>query len=331
MLSWQEDLSNETWDDLISYFGGHPLQTAHWGEARKASNHIQYYRWAAFIDNKPVFLARFEVRTFFKFIKIAWLPKGPLILDNSFRSFLLNAFLHRLKKLGYIFCFMNPWEKLITTTTEGKSFLTIWLDLTVGKEKLWNNLQKQFRYGARRAVKLGVCVERSRSAEDIYAFNQLCTSLSIKKHFQLCTSPILMSILASSNSASVESYLFAAKFKGKLCGGAFIIRCGNSIHYMWGGIDRSFSHLCVGEAIQWAVVDWGVEQGCKRYDLEGITESQNSGVDIFKKKLGGEIIATSGIQIHALYWPKKLLFKCSSLIVDGLPQLKKYKKLFLFR
>lgn len=331
MFNWKENLSTDEWDDMIARFGGHPLQSTIWGEARKANDNIQYHRWVAFTNNNPIFLARFEIRTFLKWFKIAWLPRGPIILDASLRSTVYEAFFNRLKQKGFIFCITNPWKKLTEATNKKNTFLTIWLDLTIGKEALWNNLQKQFRYGVRRAIKLGVKIERSQSTDDIVAFNQLCASISIKKDFQMRTSSALMSALTNGNSKSIEAHLFTAKFEDKLCGGAFIIRCGDSIHYMWGGIDRAYSHLCVGEAIQWAAVEWAVDQSCKLYDLEGITANQNSGVDIFKKKLGGEVVINPGINIHALYWPHNLLAKCSSLIVEVVPHLKKYKKLFMFR
>ncbi|EKD91666.1 MAG: hypothetical protein ACD_29C00457G0001 [uncultured bacterium] len=73
------------------------------------------------------------------------------------------------------------------------------------------------------------------------------------------------------------------------------------MHYIWGAVNRQFSRLCVGEALQWAVIEWAINQNCKKYDLEGISSKQNSGVDKFKKKFGGEVIVCSGIQIYPIY------------------------------
>jgi lipid II:glycine glycyltransferase (peptidoglycan interpeptide bridge formation enzyme) len=42
-----------------------------------------------------------------------------------------------------------------------------------------------------------------------------------------------------------------------------------------------------GEAVQWAVIEWGLAKGCTRYDLEGIDSVRKLGTYFFKQKMGG--------------------------------------------
>src|SRR3990167_2316182 len=137
---WVENLTSKEWDDYLSALQGHPLQSAKWGNARKLSCGIKDHRWLAFKEGSPYFIARFEQRRVFKFLKIAWVPKGPIIANKQDEENLLNEFLHRLKKRGFFLCATNPWEKIEGTNLINSIFYTIWLDLAIGKEKLWMNL-----------------------------------------------------------------------------------------------------------------------------------------------------------------------------------------------
>ncbi len=249
---------------------------------------INDYRWAAFQDGKPIFLMRFEDRKLFGFLKTAWIPKGVTAIDEHTEKLCRKEFLKRLKKKNYALCASSSW-KPVSSKKLSKDF-TIWLDLTAGKETLWKNLDKQFRYDVRRAEKEGVRVETTRDAADVEAFYKLCDSISRRKGFGLHGSPALMLHLLNNNTANdVDSRLFVVRENGKICAGAFIIRCGDNVHYLWGAVDRAYSKLRAGEAVQWKVIEWALENHCKQYDLEGIDLKKNPGTYHFKKKLGAKL------------------------------------------
>ncbi|HLB43304.1 MAG TPA: GNAT family N-acetyltransferase [Gammaproteobacteria bacterium] len=302
MYEWHENLRQEEWDCILSQMKGHPLQSAMWGEARKIADQIQDTRWVAFENGLPVYLVRIEERYILGFLKIAWIPKGPVVYDQRNEPLLRCQFLDRLKKRKFMICCINPWRNISNRQESRFCFLTSWIDLTKGKENLWKGLHKQFRYDIKKSKKQGVIVEKSQSHEDIDAFYKIIESLSQKKNFPLVASINFMSQLMYKHNESkqIESYIFSAKYKGHYCGGAFIIRCGENIHYMWGAVDRSYSHVRIGEAIQWEIIEWALSKNCRLYDLEGISQKQNSGVDYFKKKIGGNLIAYPSIQVYPL-------------------------------
>lgn len=318
---WKENLSSKEWDNLLSILNGHPLQSAKWGDAKKLSNGIKDHRWAAFKNGVPIFLVRFEERWFLKLLKIAWAPKGPTASCKQEEDKLHKEFLFKLKKRGFFLCATNPWRKIEITNKLRSAFYTIWIDLTLKKEKLWENLHKQCRYDIRRAKKLGVIIEKSNSHDDLKSFYQSCESISKSKGFSLGASLQLMWHLFSS-SDHVESNLFVARYEGNFCGGAFILLCGESVHYIWGAVNREFSHLCIGEALQWEIIEWALSKNCKKYDLEGIASpEQNSGVDRFKKKLGGTVIAYPGVQIYPLYIGHKITQYLMNIYLELQPKL----------
>src|SRR5262249_48160721 len=140
----------------------------------------------------------------------------------------------------------------------------------------------------------GVTVEISVQERDIAEFVALSRTISERKKFELAVPPKMMKRLLTSISSEVEAKLFLARYRGRIGAGACIIRCGRSLHYFWGATDREASEARVGEALQSAVIEWGMRQGCTHYDLEGIDPVGNPGTYAFKKKMGGREVALEG-------------------------------------
>lgn len=311
MVEWKENSDPLEWDAMVVSLQGHPLQSAQWGNARERTEGIKEYRWVAYQHGAPVFIARFEERRILKWIKIAWVPKGPIFFQEHKKS-LQDAFIRRLKAKNFHFCVLNPWGKVENHQLSDSYFYTIWVNLKLGKDKLWQQLSKQFRYDVRKATRDGVTIEKTVSTPDVKMFYDQCRAVSHMKKFHLNTSFEFMSELLQANNDHVESFLFVARYQGKLCGGAFVIRCGTNIHYMWGAIDRTFSKLTIGEALQWHIIEWALSQGCYKYDLEGVNPKLNTGVNHFKRKLSGELIACCGTEIK----PLSTLFRLFSFIFE---------------
>ena len=299
VIEWKENISPDIWDSILADMQGHPLQSAYWGDARKSTENSRDIRFAAFENGEPIFMARCEERRFLKIFRIAWVPQGPIIAQGSCLEDLKKEFFQHLRKKGFLFCVITPWEKIFPDSTKKLFAKTIWIDLTSGKDKLWSNVTKQFRSDVRRSKKLGIVIEKSNEKKYVDEFYQLCRHVSKIKKFTLYGSEKLMSyLLEKSTFKEIESYLFTARHNEKLCGGAFVIRCGSSVHYMWAAVDRALSRFNIGEAIQWEIIEWALEKKCRLYDLEGIDPKKNPGTYHFKKKLGGEIISLPRKRIY---------------------------------
>lgn len=289
-FEWKENLSPKKWNSILLSMNGHPLQSAMWGDSKRVTAGVEDIRWVAYKDDKPIYLIRFEIRSYFNMVKVAWAPKGPIIVSSSKFSLMLHEeFLRRLRRHGFLFYISNPWVPLKNNLL-GPHECTIWVDLTSGIENIWNGLTKKFRYEIRYAKKNDVSIEKFNTKEHIKIFYNLYKSISINKRFVMYGSASLMGALMDNMDRYLECCLFAAYRKGNYCGGAFVIRCGSNVHYMWGAVDRMYSKFCIGEALQWGIVEWAIHNKCKLYDLEGIDLREKYGTSYFKKKLGGEII-----------------------------------------
>jgi peptidoglycan pentaglycine glycine transferase (the first glycine) len=295
---WSEVSDVALWDRTLAAVGGHPLQSALWGDARRAVDGIEDRRWFFVRDEKPAAMIRIEKRRLAGVGVVGWAPKGPTGDAGDAPLFPPREILRRE---GMVLLVDDPWREVETAPRPRAHPQTVWIDLSFGKEALWRNLDKQWRYGVGRAERSGVRVTSNATPGDLIAFDALCRKISDTKGFALNASPALMTHLLTERwQSGVEARLFCAHLENRLAAGAFVIRCGTSLHYFWGATDRSASQACAGEAVQWAAIEWALAQGCTRYDLEGIDAKTNPGTYAFKMKMGGRAVTLAGKRYHPL-------------------------------
>ncbi len=297
-IGWTE-ADPACWDRDLARLSGHPLQSTVWGDARSIVDGIKQFRWTGrATDDSLVAMARIEVRKVPGLGRVAWIPRGPAVANNCDHSTIIADLNKELRSRGFLLAAIQPWYAL--PTNDG-ALQTIWIDLTVGEEQLFRNLEKQWRYGVGRAEREGVVVETSTDSDEIEAFFRLCSQISDTKGFKLPGSlALIQQLLHTKPNSDVETKLFVARYQDRLGAGAVVMRCGRNTHYLWGGVDRELSGYRTGEAVQWAVIQWAARQGCKVYDLEGIDPINNPGTYKFKKKMGGMILNIPGIRTTAL-------------------------------
>lgn len=302
-------LNPSEWDHALARCGGHPLQSALWGQARRAVDGIREMHWLAKQGDVVVWMARVEVRRVPGIGHVAWIPRGPTFLPEVDQALLQGLFRQQLREHGFILAVMSPWQAMpdesagLSLSVERDHARTLWVDLRVGRDRLWQTLDKQWRYGVGRAKRTGVNVMQTDDPEQIDWFFRLCQHISQVKGFNLpASAPLMQWLIRHGQTGPVQAHLFVAEHEGRPGAGALILRCGSSVHYLWGGTDRELSRLRLGEAVQWGVMEWALEEGCHLYDLEGIDPANNAGTYAFKKKMGGMEILLAPRSV----WPLSL-------------------------
>lgn len=266
------------------------------------------HRWLLRRGDKPVWMIRVEERQIGPIAKIAWAPRGPTGETAEFSLSTPPGFLERLRAEGFSLLITDPWIKVnggaanCPDDVGGATPRTIWLDLSQGADTVFQSFHKLTRWGVRRAARGGVVAQTTSDAGRIRDFVNLCVSISDRKGFELRVTPAMIQTLLSlsSDSEYVKAAQFVSLKDSKLGSGLFVIRVGRSLHQIWGGTDRDFRQDHVGEACQWAVIEWAVAEGCTRYDLEGIDPISNPSVYEFKRRLGGEEVTLYGYKYFPL-------------------------------
>ncbi len=297
-IEWREDVGNDEWDHALAFLRGHPLQSALWGEARRAVERMRDYRWMAIKDGTPFWMMRFEERRVPGVGRIAWAPRGPTGTDALVAP---EGLAERLRLAGFALLVTDPWVPVASATADKPPLSTrprtIWVNLEIGEEAVWNALHPQMRKGVRRADRGNVVVETTEDARAISSFVSLCAETSRRKGFDLRVSEELVrTLLKCAPGSDAEAALFVARHGSSFGSGLFTIRVGRSIHQIWGATSRDLRQQRVGEAVQWAAMKWAFEHRCTLYDLEGIDPTSNRSVYEFKRRLGGDALTLTGKQ-----------------------------------
>jgi hypothetical protein len=302
-ICWREVLDSAVWDRALLELGGHPLQSALWGDARRAADGIEDRRVMASEDGKPWLMARMELRpvpVLHGFV--GWIPRGPAgaAIDRDLIAGLTEAAHFRpLLVVTDRWCEFPAIERSDTKSPRRPE--TIWIDLAAGKDTIWKRLDKQWRYGVGKAHRAGVSVAQSRTEDDKARFIGLNREISDRKGFGVSLSRTALDyLLAADACGSVSAHLFVARTEGAFAAAALILKCGSTVHYISGGTDRRFSKQRVGEALQWSIIEWAIVEGARLYDLEGIDRKRNPGTFAFKKKMGGCEVVLRGKEYFAL-------------------------------
>lgn len=307
MMCFRSDLSAKEWDTLLASMGGHPLQSALWGDAKKAIYGISDQRLAVYHENKLISLIRVEKKGLKSLLSLGWVPQGPTLAPDIQWENIQNDFLNQMKNAGHSLCVSVPWQVASDYPVKATR-QTIWIDLRVGTEQLWSALDKQWRYGVRSAQRFNVQTCFATTPKELADFYRLCMDVSHEKQFNFQHSQLfLQNILDNSDESAVEAKLFLAKFDNEIAAGAFILRSGKYCHYMWGAVNRKYNKVRAGEFVQWSVIEWACKQNCVLYDLGGIDEIKNPGVASFKKKMGGAIINLKREKFHPFNFKGNLL------------------------
>jgi CelD/BcsL family acetyltransferase involved in cellulose biosynthesis len=302
--TWRVVTDSSEWDRLLAEAGGHPLQSAMWGDARRDADGIADVRVARRNADGTDALVRMELRRIPVLGgHVGWIPRGPVGLSEIDSAVLAQA--AAAAGCNPLFIVTDLWRDAAVDVPADPSNSarpeTIWVDLAPGRDALWKALDKRVRYSIERARKSNIEVERSRTPEDRAGFLALIEKISDLKQFDLPISrAVVERVMTADENAPVAGHLFVARSANALAGAALIIKCGCSIHYIAGGTDRDFAKERIGESLQWAIVDWAVAGGAQLYDMEGIDRVGNPGTYAFKKKLGGREVAFPGKQYYAM-------------------------------
>ena len=301
------DIDAAEWDRELAALNGHPWQSAYWGNTQHEIEGVPDRRIRLRRNGETVQMVRVEQRNVPKLGKMAWVRRGPTNSVAAGVPELEPEIVSWLGREGYCLAVTSPFFGQVAqdqgpeAVVDPREARTIWVDLTLGVETLWQNLQRNFRNDVGRARKKGVTIETTRDPQKIADYCDLYHQLGETKGFEIRSSKeFILSLISQSRSDIAGVYLFLAMVDGDIAAGAMVCRCGGSLHYMIGVSNRRHSKLRPAEALHWAVMEWGVAEGCLRYDLEGIDAKGNPGVYAFKKKMGGDEIIFPQRKVYPL-------------------------------
>lgn len=169
---------------------------------------------------------------------------------------------------------LNPFlenHKPLSSVAGGvkESGTVVHVDLTVGEEIIWKNMEKSNRNAVTKAKreKVEVSVTKNRGDVDEFyrGYNESMDRRGAKKmyYFPREFYNLLFDLLGKNIS------LFVAKHEGKVTGASLFIEKGNFIHYFLSEARPETRYLGSSNLLLYEALLWAKEQGYKTFNLGG--------------------------------------------------------------
>ncbi len=222
---------------------------------------------------------------------------GPLVFENDFASEIYQALGNFLLEKNYVVKgSQHPLSINGISSLQKKFRLTKWstslIDLNKNEDELYENITKHSgRKNIERSIKRDVVIQETTESNlkeflDLLYMNKANRNATNEEHEDMCNWWKILKPIGYSG--------FLAKKNEVLIGGIMFSAFHNYI--IEGGVARSEDDtkmkLYSQDLIKWKIIQWGIKNKMKYYDLAGFNPNPKSkkeeGILRYKKKWGGK-------------------------------------------
>ena len=158
-----------------------------------------------------------------------------------------------------------------------------------GEEELLASFQQKTRYNIRLAVKKGVEV-RICGKEMVPDFARIMLETGVRDGFVTRPPEYFAAMM---DNLGEHARLYMAFHEGQPIAGTLAIHYGDKVWYLYGASSNEHRNLMPNYLLQWNMIRWAVETGCRVYDFRGVSGDLSEsnplyGLYKFKKGFNGE-------------------------------------------
>lgn len=163
------------------------------------------------------------------------------------------------------------------------------------QDEIFSSFHSKHRYNIRLAIKKGVKIEIG-SSEKAEEFAEMMKITGERDNFPVRSAGYFAKIL---DAFGEDARLYTASYEGEPIAGSLAVRYGDKVWYFYGASLDSHRNVMPNYLLQWEMIKWAMEKGCRLYDFRGVSGNidENNplyGLYRFKKGFGGEFIEFLG-------------------------------------
>lgn len=283
--------------------------TTSWGEAAEKAGFASSHRYVMLENQNPIGLFQGIVRKklFYKGLVagstsgngIAMLPDFSL---ETARPFLLEVL---KRERPSVFSIFLPVSVDLPSFSE-KANYTLYVDLKLEVEKIYENMGKKTRNRVKKARKDGITVDFSSSIKDLREAYSVISSTSALRSIPELPWRYIEKLHECFQNNGCESMVALGYADGDTALSAAHLIGFDKKMVLWhaGSTDKGYK-LNVGSLVQAEVIEHSKNSGYLVYDMGG-TEPDDpgyAGIHMFKSGFGGSLISNVVVQKSAFYMP----------------------------
>lgn len=201
-----------------------------------------------------------------------------------------TAYAQMLKNLGFVpvgggaeFDAIQP-QYVFRLNTEGKTIDELLMALP-------QSTRRKVRAGAKKGVTTRIC-----GKEAVPDFARLMLETGVRDGFVTREESYFANML---DNLGEHARLYMAFFEDQPIAGTLAIWYGDKVWYLYGASSNEHRNLMPNYMLQWNMIEWAVEKGCRLYDFRGVPGRVGEdhplyGLYKFKLGFGGDYVEFVG-------------------------------------
>lgn len=305
----------ERWDHLLQELGGQLHQSWRWGEFRERDGWGVERVVTDGGDDVGMAQILFKRRGP---VSTAFIPRGPLVRGDQGQVLpeLFAAIDHACRRHRALSITIEPEQPLVLDgMARAEAFPTGEHRYTPGRtvmvplvddEALVRQMHATKRWEIRRATRRGITIDHCAVTESsIASFHSVLEDTSTRNRFRINPPSYYARFLEKFGE---DAALMFAMVDGNVAAGLIAARFGPVATYLFGASSSRYREPGASAYLHYQAMRWAREQGCTRYDLWGIPDTDpdsfvgpdqtpvrslgrdDSGLYRFKVAFGGEIV-----------------------------------------
>lgn len=310
--------SQVEWDSIIAEFSGSNIyQSWSYGKEHSLSKYRQVKRFVLFENDASVIASQFRIKMIpiikFGIAEANWAPlikiKNNESWEKNLETFLTSIVKEfNLKKMIIRFETISSYdvsndEKIkeiferngYRQNKQKRTYRTTVLDLDKSMEKLLADLNKKWRQGLSYAQKAELSVETGSDNNFYSRFLKIYNEMMKVKKFPTGVDINAIGRIVDSLDKNQKIDIWIARKNDQDIGATICSTAGDStLYFLAATLPGSRGPLQPGYLLLWESIRKAKERGIKWFDLGGLTDIPDSGVDKFKNRMNGTRIMFPG-------------------------------------
>lgn len=172
------------------------------------------------------------------------------------------------------------------------------------KEEVFAAFHSKTRYNVRLSERKGVTC-RIGGRDDLSVFREIMVETAVRDGFMARSLKYFEEMYDILSPDNLRLYLI--EYEGQAIAGAIAIYYGDKLWYLYGASSNRERNRMPNYMMQWEMIQWAIEKGCRIYDFRGVTgdmeKSFLEGLIRFKQGFGGEQVDFVG-KMDMLFMPR---------------------------
>ncbi len=279
------------WDEHVDRFQGHPQQLWGWGET-KAAHGWSVDRVLVKAGDETIGAAQLLVRSLpVPFRALVYIPRGPMCSVEDAQVVLNRLAEHvALRHRGVALSIEPDWDRdsAFAGAVAAAGFRestntvliprTLILDLTRTDDELMAEMSKSTRANIRKSMRSDVEFRKVKNDSELEQVLAIYHQTAERAGFGIHEDQYYRDIFHNLGDASPIIGAFDGE---QLLAFTWLSRSGTTAFELYGGVSAEGQKQRVNYGVKWAALQSMREDGCSRYDFNGLL---NDGISDFKKQ-----------------------------------------------